>query len=131
MCRTGGTHRHPKPLTVSPSRHGHDRNLVKITVPKPSNAGQVSRFALSAVTLRLWCQLLVVIVYSSAMIGICTELSGSVRISEVIRHAAAQAITGMNGLSSCDDLFAAVLELIFGEAIAEVEAPSPPLHRSP
>jgi hypothetical protein len=35
-------------------------------------------------------QLLVVIVYSSKMIGIWPELSGSVRISEAIKHLAAQ-----------------------------------------
>jgi hypothetical protein len=31
------------------------------------------------------------------MIEICPELSGSERILEAIKHAAAQAITGMNG----------------------------------
>jgi hypothetical protein len=36
-------------------------------------------------------------VYSSTMIEICPELSGSDRILEAIKHAAAQAITGMNG----------------------------------
>jgi hypothetical protein len=42
-------------------------------------------------------QLLVVIVYSSTMIGICPELSASDRIFEAIKHTAAQAIIGMNG----------------------------------
>jgi hypothetical protein len=61
----------------------------------------------------LWCQLLVVIVYSSTMIGICPELSGSDRILEPIKHTAAQAIIGMNGGRQdrrfCNPLVAIVL----------------------
>jgi hypothetical protein len=45
----------------------------------------------------LWCQLLVVIVYSSTMIEIGPELSGSDGILDPIKHSAVQAITGMNG----------------------------------
>jgi hypothetical protein len=45
----------------------------------------------------LWCQLPVVIVYSSTMVEICPELSGSNRTLDPVKHTAAQEVTGMNG----------------------------------
>ena len=41
----------------------------------------------------LWCQLLVVIVYSATMIEICPELLGSNRPLDPIKHTAAQEVT--------------------------------------
>jgi hypothetical protein len=48
------------------------------------------------------CHLTVVIVYSSIMIGICSDLPSSDKSLEPVKHVVVQPITGMNG--GCHDL---------------------------